>query len=1080
MNRQTFLAALLALGLVVSLNSVVETGGTPNTMMRPSSRLLDLRALRITGNTTPTVGQEAAYTVYVFNNGSSPQIDYQVKLVGPDDSELGSVAGPVIHPHQTLPVVIPWTPTTAGESTICGKVELVGDEVSENNQTDPLRITVLPAGFGGVTIGSGDVEEHFPIDFWHWSSIYETLYLADELSFSSGTITSISLYYSFTDAVVDGVTKIYLGSTTQNDLSAGFIPASQLQLVFDGAVDYPAGENTINIPFQMPYVFTGGNLVALFVRPVDTTFYPSTNYFKCQIGTASRARYERGMLKGFDPFSPPEGVVTNRFPQATFFYTMQLIENDLGVLGIKGSLTPTMGQEARYTVTIGNNGTEAQYAYTVKLMDSNSVELARTVGPPIFRQQTLNVSIPWTPTTTDEIAIHAKVELVGDEMAQNNQSAPIELEVYPPGNHVVTIGEFTELDYIPLDFNCYISLYQTLFFPDELGFSSGTITSIAFHKQFSAMAPNPFFQVWLGSTTQNDLSAGYIPASELTLVFDGSMIIPEGNDPFFIDLQSPYIYTGGNLVLMTFRIFDETIDCFTNFFECQTIGDNRALNTFPNGVFLDPNSPPPGTLTGTLPKTTFFCITDRIDHDLGASAIIGTDNPTVGIPSTYTIRFRNNGIADQSSYTVKLMDENDVELASVAGPPISSLQTMEVSIPWTPTIAGNYTIHGKLELSGDEVSANDLTPNLDLIVNPEGVETITVGRGNKYESIPFYTQTMYSLFQTIFYAQEMERFSGQITGIRLYNYFFWTYLQNTPISIWLGTTSQTNLIGGYIPSTQLNLVFAGLVDFPSGENTISIVFDEPFDYTDGRNLVMMLYRSADDFYYGNDYFRCQHMEPNRSIYAVRDYDPFDPAAPPVGYLMDLVPKTTFLVIPTAMGTISGGVTDADGNPIVGATVTSGPLGTTTNSAGTYNLIVPTGCRDVTASAHGFETVTIDDILVNPDETTTVNFVLEPQSAGDDPQIPVLTTTLKGNYPNPFNPETTISYSVKEAGRVKLEVYNLKGQLVRTLVDEDHAAGHYKRVFDSRDDRGRSISSGVYLVRMSAPGYQKSSKMMLTQ
>ena len=147
MNRQTFLTALLALGLVVSLNSVVETGGTPNTMMRPSSRLLDLRALRITGNTTPTVGQEAAYTVYVFNNGSSPQIDYQVKLVGPDDSELGSVAGPVIHPHQTLPVEIPWTPTTAGESTICGKVELVGDEVSENNQTDPLRITVLPAGF---------------------------------------------------------------------------------------------------------------------------------------------------------------------------------------------------------------------------------------------------------------------------------------------------------------------------------------------------------------------------------------------------------------------------------------------------------------------------------------------------------------------------------------------------------------------------------------------------------------------------------------------------------------------------------------------------------------------------------------------------------------------------------------------------------------------------------------------------------------------------------------------------------------------------------------------------------------------
>jgi len=49
-----------------------------------------------------------------------------------------------------------------------------------------------------------------------------------------------------------------------------------------------------------------------------------------------------------------------------------------------------------------------------------------------------------------------------------------------------------------------------------------------------------------------------------------------------------------------------------------------------------------------------------------------------------------------------------------------------------------------------------------------------------------------------------------------------------------------------------------------------------------------------------------------------------------------------------------------------------------------------------------------------------------------------------------------------------------------LVDENHAAGHYKQVFDARDNRGRSLSSGVYLIRMIAPGYQKVSKMMLMQ
>ena len=64
--------------------------------------------------------------------------------------------------------------------------------------------------------------------------------------------------------------------------------------------------------------------------------------------------------------------------------------------------------------------------------------------------------------------------------------------------------------------------------------------------------------------------------------------------------------------------------------------------------------------------------------------------------------------------------------------------------------------------------------------------------------------------------------------------------------------------------------------------------------------------------------------------------------------------------------------------------------------------------------------------------------------------------------------------------MKLEVYNVKGQLVKTLVNEDQATGHYKLVFNAKDGRGRSISSGVYLLKMTAPGYQKTSKMILMQ
>ncbi len=74
-----------------------------------------------------------------------------------------------------------------------------------------------------------------------------------------------------------------------------------------------------------------------------------------------------------------------------------------------------------------------------------------------------------------------------------------------------------------------------------------------------------------------------------------------------------------------------------------------------------------------------------------------------------------------------------------------------------------------------------------------------------------------------------------------------------------------------------------------------------------------------------------------------------------------------------------------------------------------------------------------------------------------------------NYPNPFNPATTLEFSVPASCRVCLKIYGLKGQLVRTILDEVRAAGTHKVVWDARDDSGREVSSGVYHVRFSAGG-----------
>ena len=86
--------------------------------------------------------------------------------------------------------------------------------------------------------------------------------------------------------------------------------------------------------------------------------------------------------------------------------------------------------------------------------------------------------------------------------------------------------------------------------------------------------------------------------------------------------------------------------------------------------------------------------------------------------------------------------------------------------------------------------------------------------------------------------------------------------------------------------------------------------------------------------------------------------------------------------------------------------------------------------------------------------------------------------LLQNIPNPFNPETTIAYQVRESGKVQLVIYTSIGQEVRTLVDEVKEGGQYTARWDGRDTFGRQVASGVYFYRMRADGFSDTKRMML--
>jgi hypothetical protein len=103
--------------------------------------------------------------------------------------------------------------------------------------------------------------------------------------------------------------------------------------------------------------------------------------------------------------------------------------------------------------------------------------------------------------------------------------------------------------------------------------------------------------------------------------------------------------------------------------------------------------------------------------------------------------------------------------------------------------------------------------------------------------------------------------------------------------------------------------------------------------------------------------------------------------------------------------------------------------------------------------------------------------LTPVGIGDEIKVP-MEFFLSQNFPNPFNPTTSIFYGLPIDSHVKIEIFNLLGQKVRILIDENQKAGYRRAIWDGLDGRGESLSSGVYLYRLQAGDNIATRKMVM--
>jgi hypothetical protein len=128
--------------------------------------------------------------------------------------------------------------------------------------------------------------------------------------------------------------------------------------------------------------------------------------------------------------------------------------------------------------------------------------------------------------------------------------------------------------------------------------------------------------------------------------------------------------------------------------------------------------------------------------------------------------------------------------------------------------------------------------------------------------------------------------------------------------------------------------------------------------------------------------------------------------------------------------------------------------------------------DVTASPYVFYYVTATDFSGNEGKPAKINTL---SGVGGTPKSYVLSVS---NYPNPFNPRTTVSYTVPSRGRVTVTIYDTRGALVATLFDGERAAGAYAVDWDGRTNDAAGAASGIYFARIEHASGTRSKKMVL--
>ncbi len=707
------------------------------------------------------------------------------------------------------------------------------------------------------------------------------------------------------------------------------------------------------------------------------------------------------------------------------------------------------------------------------------------------------------------------------------------------GVSIIQIGNAEVDDYqIPMNLFYMDSMTETIYLQEWIG-SDMLINTISYHANTTTTIPNDFIlEVWMGETQETTLSAGWIEGSELTEVFVGSVTVPAGESwvDFPLDTAFEYEYSG-NLVVMIIREDDEYFST-SDFW--KTTESGTAFRT--RYVYTDNSGGQAyhaltGPFTGTMEKSTYSDIRfyySALEHgDVeGIVTDAVTSNPIDGVevfvgafgPAT-TNALGEYLLEDIVIGTHEVTAFKDGYYNFVGSVEILTNQVVQYDFAMDPNLFG--ILDGTVTDSdtGDPLIGADINAislggyEYDAVTDNDGYYEIIDVVAETYDvycSFPDYptgmvedvvieegmTTTVDFSLEGYTFWNDFETNDGGLVSSDLWD---WGAFTSGPMTGYSGTNGWATSIGG---------------DYPNGANS---TLDTPMSYMIGSPAAMLeLWHWYDIEGYGYDGGNVKISTDGGTNWTVIDpltgYPGVANTANPLngepifwessagwefiqfdlsGYVGQSVMFRWHFGSDSSVQypgwyiddvAISGGGAPADPGYIEGTVeitegagnvedveVEAGGVIVNPLADGTYSIELEPGTYDVTASLDGYDTEVIEDIIVTEGNATTgVDFSL----VTDGDEIIVVATKLDNNYPNPFNPDTNINYSIKEAGDVTIEVYNIKGQLVKTLVNGLRETGNYTVVWNGQDGSNKFVASGIYFYKMKSGNYTATKKMIL--